>query len=113
MSTRATVDRDVAVANHLAGLSPALAEAKPMHDVVEPALQQRHERVARVSLALDRFVKILAELAFEHAVIVLDLLLLAQVHAVVGELAAALLVHAGRRFRAARSRTWAYRSVIP
>ena len=41
-------------------------------------------------------VEVAAELPLQHAVIVLDLLLLAQVHAVVGELAAALLVHAGR-----------------
>ena len=50
---------------------------------------KHHQRVARVALALDGFVEVLAELALEHAVIVLDLLLLAQVDAVVGELAAA------------------------
>ncbi len=54
-----------------------------------------HERVARVAFALDGLVKILAELPLQHAVIVLDLLLFAQVDAVVGELAAALLMHAG------------------
>ena len=36
------VDRDVAVADHLPGLGAALAEAEPMHDVVQPALEQRH-----------------------------------------------------------------------
>ena len=79
----------MAVANHLASLSPALAEAEPMDDVVQPAFEDHHQRVAGVALALYGFMVVLAELAFEHAIIVLDLLLLAQVNAVVGELAAA------------------------
>ena len=53
-------------------------------------------------LLFDGLVEILAELALEHAVIMLDLLLLAQVDAVVGELAAALTVHARRGSRGAR-----------
>ena len=74
----AAVDRDVAVANHLAGLGAAQAEAEAMDDVVQPALEQHHQRVARVALAADGFLEVLAELALEHAVIMLDLLLLAQ-----------------------------------
>ena len=113
MLTRCAVDRDVAVANHLAGLGAALAEAQPVDDVVQPPLEDRHQRVAGVALALHGFVEVLAELALEHAVIVLDLLLLAQVDAVVGQLAAALLRACRAAFRGARSRTSAYRSACP
>jgi hypothetical protein len=45
-------------------------------------------------------VEVLAELALEDAVIMLDLLLLAEMDAVVGELAASLDVHARRRLAA-------------
>ena len=84
-----------------------------MDDVVEPAFEQAHQRVAGVAFALDGLLEVAAELPLEHAVVVLDLLLLAQVDAVVGQLAAALLVHARRRCRGARWRTWAYRSACP
>ena len=50
----AAVDGDVAVANNLPGLGAAEAEAQAMHDVVQPALQQAHQRVAGVALALRR-----------------------------------------------------------
>ena len=48
----AAVDGNVAVANHLPGLGPTLAEAEPMHDVIQAAFEQDHERIARVALAL-------------------------------------------------------------
>ncbi len=84
------------MANHLAGLGTALAEAKPVDDVVEPAFEQRHERVARVAFSRYGLLKVASELPLEHAVIVLHLLLFAQVLTVVGKLDAALLVHAWR-----------------
>src|SRR6476620_2212520 len=96
----ATVHRDVAVANDLPGLGAAQPEAETMHDVVEATFEQDQQRVARVALALRSASKIVTELPLEHAVVMLDLLLFAQVHAVVGELAAALLVHARSRFAA-------------
>ena len=57
--------------------------------VVEASLKERHQRVARVALTLYRFLEVFAELALEHAIVVLDLLLFAQVLTVVGELSAA------------------------
>ena len=45
----AAVDQDVAVADELAGLGPAEGEAEAGDDVVEPALEQRHQRVAGVA----------------------------------------------------------------
>ena len=65
-----------------------------MHDVVQPPLQQAHQHVAGVALGARAAAEVAAELPLQHAVVVLDLLLLAQVHAVVGLLAAAELVHA-------------------
>ena len=91
------VDRDVAMRDQLPGLGAAQAEAEPMHDVVQPAFEQAHQRVAGVSLAAGGTLEIAAELPLQHAVVMLHLLLLAQVKAVVGLLVAAILVHAGRR----------------
>ena len=48
------VDRDVAVGDQLPGLGAAQAEAQPMHDVVQPALEQAHQRLAGVALACAR-----------------------------------------------------------
>ena len=107
------VDRDVPVADQLPGLGAAEAEAQPMHDVVQPALEQAHQRVAGVALGAAGAAEVAAELPLQHAVVMLDLLLLAQVQAVVGLLAAAILVHARRACRGARSRTSAYRSACP
>ena len=36
---------------NLPGLGAALAEAEPMDDVVQPAFEQAHQRVAGVALA--------------------------------------------------------------
>src|SRR5689334_24001087 len=83
------------MANHLAGLRAALAEAEPVDDVIQSTLEQSHERVARVAFAFYSFGEVLAELAFEDAIVVLDLLLFAQVLPIIGEFTAAGLVHAG------------------
>ena len=99
MFTMMAVDRDVAMRDQLPGLSTAQAEAEPMHDVVQPALEQAHQRVAGVALAASGTLEIAAELALQHAVVMLHLLLFAQVQAVVGLLVAAILMHAGRRSR--------------
>src|SRR3954470_11393082 len=69
-----------------------------MDDVIETALEQDHERGAGVAFTLYRLVEVFAELPLEHAVIVLDLLLFAEVDTVVGEFAATLLVHARSTF---------------
>ena len=42
-------------AHQLPGLGAALAEAQPMHDVVQPPLEQAHQRVAGVALAARGF----------------------------------------------------------
>ena len=101
MSTRRPLTVMCPWRHQLPGLGAALAEAEPMHDVVQPALQAALISASPVlPLLFDGMVEILAELPLEHAVVMLDLLLLAQVNAVVGELAAALDVHARRRFAA-------------
>ena len=92
-----TVDRDVAMEDHLPGGSPRGGEPDPVDDVVEPALEQRHQRLARIPLPPRGTGEVGAELTLEHAVIVLHLLLLAQMKTVLGRLRAALLHHARRR----------------
>ena len=104
------VDGDVAVGDQLPGLGPRLAEAQPVDDVVQPAFQQHHQRLAGVALCLVQPGEIAAELPLQHAVVVLHLLLFAKVDAVVGQLAAAGLVACPAACRGARSRTSACRS---
>ena len=59
--------------------------------------KQGHQRLAGVALGPLGLLEILAELPFQHAVVALHLLLLAEVGAVIGQLAAAAGVHARRR----------------
>src|SRR5262249_30150003 len=80
------VDREMAMAHELARLRPRRREAKPVDDVVEPALQHLEQQLARDALRpIGRF-EVAAELILEHAVGALDLLLLAQLYAVSHEL---------------------------
>ncbi len=72
------------MADQLARLGAGRPEAHPVDDVVEPALEQPQEVLASVALASLGLREIAAELALEHAVHALDLLLLAQLQAVVG-----------------------------
>ncbi len=95
MSTRRPLTVTWPWATNAASLRPALAEAQPMDDVVQPAFQQAHQRFAGVALAAFGLGEILAELPLQHAVVMLDLLLFAQVHAVVGQLAAAAVCMPG------------------
>src|SRR4051812_19714334 len=82
------------MANDLASLGPAGGEAQPGDNVIEPALQERHQGVARVAGAAVGLRVVLAELPLEDAVIALDLLLLAEPDGVLAGLAPAKLMHA-------------------
>src|SRR5499425_2177456 len=82
----APVDLDVPVPDHLARLAARGGHAQPEHHVVQPALEQLEQVLARApALALGHG-KVAAELALQHAVDALGLLLLAQLDAVVREL---------------------------
>src|SRR5688500_14765689 len=87
----APVDGDVAVAHQLARLGPRRGEAEAVDHVVEPALEQNEQVDAGDPLAPLRLVEVLAELLLEDPVDALDLLLLAQLGAVVEAAAAAPL----------------------
>ena len=54
-----------------------MAEPQAMHHVIQAALQQTHQHVARIALGLLGPLKIAAELALEDTVIMLHLLLFA------------------------------------
>src|ERR1700722_6222002 len=95
----AAVDRPVAVQDQLAGLAPRGGEAEPDEHVVEAKLEHpeqvlaRHPGLARGLGVVD------PELALEHAVIALGLLLLTQLNAVLALLLTAAAMIA-RRVRA-------------
>src|SRR5262249_26577018 len=78
-------------------------ETKPVHDVVEPALQEAEHLFARSPLPTRRVEVVVAELALEHAVDPSNLLLFAKADRVLAELYAPLAVLA-RRVRPARVR---------
>src|SRR5581483_1746932 len=93
----AAVHGDVAVRDELARLRARLRESRAVHRVVETALEVGEERLARRALHLGRALERVHHLLLEHAVDATRLLLLAQLQREVGDLAPALLVHAGRR----------------
>ena len=93
----AAVDREVTVRDEMAGLRPGRGDAHPVDDVVEAQLERAQEVLTgdtRASLGLD---EVVAELALEDAVGAADLLLLAELEAVLADLAAAHAVLAGWR----------------
>jgi len=71
------------------------AEAQPMHHVVQPALHDRQEGLARAFRRSRRQFKVTPKLLFHHAVKPLELLLLAETHAILTQLPPAI-VHARR-----------------
>src|SRR5262245_55344998 len=95
----AAVDLEVAVPHQLARLGVVAGEAHPVDHVVEPALEQLDEVVAGHALPARRLVVVAAELALGDPVDALDLLLLAQLLAVVRPLAPARLAVLTRRIR--------------
>src|SRR6185295_16532750 len=96
----AVVDAEVAVPDQLAGLGAGVGEAEAEDDVVEPLLEELEQVLAGLALGGAAAQVVAAELRLEQAVEPLHLLLLAQLHAVLGELGATLAVLA-RRIRAA------------
>src|SRR3954451_1359115 len=92
----AAVDGPVPVADELAGLAPRGGEAETDEDVVEAALEQREQVLARDALLARRAVVVARELLLQDAVVPLGLLLLAELDAVLALLLAAAAVVAGR-----------------
>ena len=86
---RSAIDREVAVADQLAGLGAAGGEAHPEHDVVQTDLEQAQQVLAGHARPVLRGLEVAPELALQDAVHAPDLLLLAQLHAVLGDLPAA------------------------
>ena len=78
------VQFDGAVAHQLASFGAGRAEAHAVDDVVQARFQQLDQRFAGVATATLGFSEVLAELLFQHAVHALELLLFAQLQAVVG-----------------------------
>src|SRR5690606_32530427 len=77
------VDGEVAVADQLAGLGVARREPAADRDVVEPPLEQRQQVLTGDALHPGGLEVVAAELLLEQPVHALDLLLLAQLVAVV------------------------------
>src|SRR4051812_20648611 len=91
----APVEQDVPVVDDLPGRPDGPADAQAAQDVIEPQLEDLHQRAGGVALALLGLVEEEPELLFQHAVIVTQLLLLDQADAVLGVAATAVAVHAG------------------
>src|SRR5512140_426532 len=88
----AAVHAHVPVPDELAGLRARAREAEPVHDVVETALEQREQVLARDAPHALGLLEREAELALENPVEALDLLLLAELDAVPEDLRPALAV---------------------
>src|SRR5918995_5956409 len=95
------VDADQAVVHELTGLRPRRRPPSAEHDVVEPGLEHDQQVEAGVALMAQRLLVGLAELALEHSVDRLRLLLLLQL----GEVLAAGVAAAGAAVGAGREGT--------
>src|SRR4051794_33913621 len=91
------VDREVAVADELAGSRSGGREAHPVDDVVQAQLERAQQVLAGHAGPILGRDEVVPELPLEDAVGLADLLLLAQLQAVLADLAAADAVLAGRR----------------
>ena len=93
----AAIDLHVAVGNHLAGGAAGVGEAEAVDDVVEAGLEKLEEDLAGDAAAGGGDGEVAAELAFEDAVLIAQLLLLGEGDGVIGLLAAGAFraVHAG------------------
>ena len=96
MVTGLLVHDDGLVAHELARLGARGGEAHAVHHVVQAALEQLQQVLTRRAGLARRFLVVVAELPLEHAVHAAQLLLLAQLQAVVGQALAALALDAAR-----------------
>src|SRR5467141_2879774 len=92
----AVVDAEVAVAHELARLGPGVGESEAEDHVVEALLEELEQVLAGLALGRAAPQVVAAELRLQEAVEALHLLLLAELHAVLGELGAPLAVLARR-----------------
>ena len=92
----AAVDLPVAVGDQLARLAPRGGEAEADEDVVEAGLEQPQQVLAGDAVLARGLVVVGAELFLQHLVVAAGLLLLAQLHPVLGLAQAAAAVLAGR-----------------
>src|SRR5205807_8007312 len=82
----APVDLEVTVADELSRLRARGRQPEAVDDVVEPSLQQLQQRLAGDAPRPLGRLEVAPELILQHAVDALDLLLLAQLQAVAGQL---------------------------
>ena len=94
---RAAVDGEVAVRHELSRVVARGRDSEPEDDVVEPKLEDPQEVLAGHAGAGFGLLEIVVELALEDAIDAADLLLLAELEAIVADLAASDAVLARRR----------------
>src|SRR5205085_5577037 len=92
----ALVHAGMAVAHQLPGLGARGRETEPVDDVVESALEELKQRLAGDATRPVRHLEVAPELSREHTVDAAQLLLLAQLDRVLGELRPRLAVLARR-----------------
>ena len=81
----------MAVGHQLTGLGAGAGKAQAVNHVVQPGLQQAQQVFAGDARHLFSHLEIMAELAFQHAVIAAGILLGAQLTAIFGRLLVARL----------------------
>jgi len=86
----AAVDPDMAMGNQLAGSGPGIGKAQVVANVVETGFEDLQHLFAGDAAAFEGAFVNAAELAFEQAVIIAELLLFNQAEAVVGVFPAGL-----------------------
>src|SRR5688572_19668041 len=97
---RDAVHGEVAMVDELSCGGPGRREAGPVDDVIEAQLERAEQVLAGHARAVLRGDEVVPELALEQAVGLADLLLLAQLQAVLADLAPADAVLTGRRWSA-------------
>src|SRR3569833_105213 len=94
---RLLIDQDGLVADQLARFGTRSCEAHPVHNVVQTALEQLQQVLTGGTRATGSLGVVVGELTLEHAVHATQLLLLAQLSAVVRQALTALALDAARR----------------
>jgi hypothetical protein len=97
--------------NELPGFLAAIAEAHPVHGVVQAGFRPAQQVVAGCALLTIRGLEILAELSFQQTVDAFQLLLFSQLQTVIGKLRPALTVLT-RRIRTAFKRALIAKATI-
>src|SRR5262245_4656455 len=81
--TALAVNRDMTMTDQLPRLCSRQAKTQSTNNIVQASLEQAHQSLAGISLPFDGTLVVGTKLPFQNAIVMFDLLLLAQMYAVV------------------------------